>query len=98
MSIPFAGCFFNRVFGGGRSEHGMIVGFVFSFSIMFESRRRWGEMSLYVLSQWLEAFFVNNWKKTMFLERKLGLPLSGLVKSSLGVKLVQVSFSTHLTG
>jgi hypothetical protein len=49
-SIPFATCFFNRAFGGGRSIHGMMLGFFFSNSIYFESKGRWSEISLYVLA------------------------------------------------
>lgn len=83
-SIPFANCFFNRVLGEGTSWSGILLGFIFSNGIWFENSNRWGEISLYVLAQWFEGYFVNYWGKTKFLRRHFGQNFSSRIKSRVG--------------
>lgn len=90
-SIPFVVCYFNRMFGIGTSYSGFFASLIFSHAILFENPHRWGEISLYVLAQWFEGYFVNYWGKTKFLTRRLGQTAASGIQSKTGSKVVQVN-------
>lgn len=56
MSIPMCYCYISTILPRAQySWIGKVVGFIFSWAIFFDSSSRWGEMSIYVLAQWLEG-------------------------------------------
>ena len=55
---------FLKYFGRFKTSNvGFFTSFLFSFAILLESPNRWGEMSLYVLAQWLEGFTYSLYKR-----------------------------------
>lgn len=57
-AIPSNGCIrpFKSQVPFANSNYGFLISFLFSWFILFESRSRWGEMSIYVLAQWFEGY------------------------------------------
>ena len=76
MSIPFCGMYLTTIMGRPvRSWDGFFVSFAFSTFILFESSSRWGEMSIWVLSQWFEAMILSS-KKNKYFVRIPGFSVS----------------------
>ena len=66
MSIPSSYCYLIDLIGFPRTSNiGMIIGFIFSWSIFLDSRSRWSEMSLYVLAQWFEGYTYSLYKRKL---------------------------------
>ena len=64
MSIPWAYTYLDKVIKNADSSwYGFLVSFSFSWTILFESPSRWGEMSIYVLSNWFEGFTYSIYKR-----------------------------------
>ncbi len=47
------------------SSVGMVISFVFSWAIFFDSSSRWGEMAIYVLAQWFEGYTYSLYKRKL---------------------------------
>lgn len=57
MSIPGSYCYIERIFNWPKnSSTGFALSAIFSCAIFLESTSRWSEISLYVFSQWMEAY------------------------------------------
>lgn len=57
MSIPTSYTCLKHIYPRVKSTWmGFLISFVYSMAIFIESRSRWGEISLWVLSQWFEGF------------------------------------------
>ena len=64
MSIPTCYTSLSYVLPGANdSTAGMVVSFLFSWAILFDSSSRWGEMSLWVLAQWFEGYTYSLYKR-----------------------------------
>ena len=64
MSIPCSYTSLCDVLPGRfSSTTGMLVSFLFSWAILFDSNSRWGEMSLWVLAQWFEGYTYSLYKR-----------------------------------
>lgn len=71
MSIPGSYCYLDKLCGRPKSTNiGFIISSLFSCAIFLESKSRWNEISLYVLSQWLEGF-VFSLKKRKIIPRDM---------------------------
>ena len=56
ISIPFNLCYHSKLIKYATPNYGFLISFLFSWFILFESKSRWAEMSIYVLSQWFEGY------------------------------------------
>ena len=64
MSIPICYTSLHLVYPGSKNTFaGLVVSFIFSWAIFFDSKSRWKEMSLWVLSQWFEGYTYSLYKR-----------------------------------
>lgn len=68
MSYPVTGAYLTQYSNGINSWSCFAVSFAFSWFILLESSSRWGEMSVWVLSQWFEAMILSSIKNKYYFE------------------------------
>jgi len=56
------GCYLKDVLGKVTPNRVFLLAFTFGFSFLFESSRRWGEMSIWVLANWFQGVNQSNKK------------------------------------
>lgn len=68
ISIPFCGVYLPKMLGRPVDAwDGFAISFTFSWAILLESHSRWGEMSIWVLSQWFESMILSSKKNKYYI-------------------------------
>lgn len=64
MSIPGSYCYISDIIPRAtQTNAGMVISFLFSWAIFFDSNSRWAEMAIYVLAQWFEGYTYSLYKR-----------------------------------